>query len=71
MEKSTSTLEARVRELQGKTSTQEHSSRNIAAPVSSGQFPRQSRRADPTPDRNEETSNLHLQEVSNGYSVKD
>ena len=44
--KSTSTLEAQVRELQGKTITKGGSSRKIAAPVSSEQFPRQSRRAD-------------------------
>ncbi|KAK4816511.1 hypothetical protein QYF61_017611 [Mycteria americana] len=61
--KSTSTLEARVRELQGKTITQGGSSRKIAVPVSSGQFPRQSRRAGLTPDLNEGTSDLHLQEV--------
>ncbi|KAK4822055.1 hypothetical protein QYF61_008864 [Mycteria americana] len=37
--KSTSTLEARVCELQGKTITKGSSSRKIAAPVSSEQFP--------------------------------
>ncbi|KAK4811062.1 hypothetical protein QYF61_016348 [Mycteria americana] len=34
----------------------------IAAPVSSGQFPRQSKRADLTPDFNEETPDLYVQE---------
>ncbi|GAB0208015.1 hypothetical protein GRJ2_003267200 [Grus japonensis] len=37
--KPTSTLEARVCELQGKTITKGDSSRKIAVPVSSGQFP--------------------------------
>ncbi|KAK4823308.1 hypothetical protein QYF61_000521 [Mycteria americana] len=60
--KSTSTLEARVRELQGKTIMQGGSSRKIAAPVSSGQFPTQSRRADPTSDINKGTSDSYLQE---------
>ncbi|XP_074696053.1 E3 ubiquitin-protein ligase AMFR isoform X3 [Strix aluco] len=61
--KSTLTLEARVRELQGKTITKGGSSRKIAAPASSGQFPRQSRRA----DLNEGTSDSYFQVVSRKY----
>uniref|UniRef100_A0A8C0FKI1 E3 ubiquitin-protein ligase AMFR n=1 Tax=Bubo bubo TaxID=30461 RepID=A0A8C0FKI1_BUBBB len=61
--KSTLTLEARVRELQGRTITKGGSSRKIAAPASSGQFPRQSRRA----DLNEGTSDSYLQVVSRKY----
>ncbi|KAK4811303.1 hypothetical protein QYF61_023355 [Mycteria americana] len=60
--KPTSTLEARVRELQGKTVTKGGSSRKIAALVSSGQFPRQSKRADFTPDFNEEIPDSYVQE---------
>ncbi|KAM6101009.1 uncharacterized protein LJ206_009010 [Theristicus caerulescens] len=63
--KSTSTLEARVRELQGKTTTKAGSPRKIAAPVSSEQFPRQSRRDDFVSDLNKEIFDSHLQEVSN------
>ena len=66
--KSTSTLEARVRELQGKTITKGGSSRKIAASGSSGQFPRQSGRADLPPDPMERNSNPFLQEVSSEYS---
>ncbi|KAK4810757.1 hypothetical protein QYF61_007731 [Mycteria americana] len=61
--KPTSTLEARVHELQGKTITKGGSSRKIAAPVSSGQFPRQSKRADLTPDLNEGAPDTYVQEV--------
>ncbi|KAK4807005.1 hypothetical protein QYF61_000334 [Mycteria americana] len=61
--KPTSTLEARVRQLQGKTITKGGSSRKIAAPVSSGQFPRQSKRADFTPDFNEEIPDSYTQEM--------
>ncbi|KAK4807088.1 hypothetical protein QYF61_018429 [Mycteria americana] len=61
--KPTSTLEARVRELQGKTITKGGSSRKIAAPVSSGQFPRQSQRADLTLDYNEATPDSYIQEM--------
>ncbi|KAM6104279.1 uncharacterized protein LJ206_019086 isoform 2-T2 [Theristicus caerulescens] len=63
--KSTSTLEARVCELQGKTITKGGSSRKIDAPVSSKQFPRQSRRADFASDLNKGIFDSHLQEVSN------
>ncbi|KAK4806844.1 LOW QUALITY PROTEIN: hypothetical protein QYF61_012565 [Mycteria americana] len=69
--KPTSTLEARVRELQGKTITKGGSSRKIAALVSSGQFPRQSRRADLTPDFNEGTPDSYIQEVVNEYCDQD
>ncbi|KAK4807210.1 hypothetical protein QYF61_024330 [Mycteria americana] len=58
--KPTSTLEARVR-----------SSRKIAAPVSSGQFPRQSQRADLTPDSNEGAPDSYVQEVGNEYYDQD
>ncbi|KAK4806727.1 hypothetical protein QYF61_007525 [Mycteria americana] len=69
--KPTSTLEARVRELQGKTITKGSSSRKIAAPVSSGQFPRQSKRADFTPDFNEEIPDSYTQEMGNEYYDQD
>ncbi|KAK4813534.1 hypothetical protein QYF61_009577 [Mycteria americana] len=69
--KPTLTLEARVRELQGKTITQGGSSRKIAAPVPSGHFPRQSRRAALTPDFDEGTPDSYLQEVGNEYYDQD
>ena len=65
--KSTLTLEAQVCELQEKIITKGGSFRGIAAPVSSGQVPRQSRRADLTSDYNKGTSDLYLQEMSNEY----
>ena len=58
--KPTSVLDARVRELKGKTTRKGDSSRKDAAPVS-----RQSRRAS---DPLEGTSKSFLQEVSNKYS---
>ncbi|XP_026712425.1 E3 ubiquitin-protein ligase AMFR isoform X1 [Athene cunicularia] len=61
--KSTVTLEARVRELQGKPITKGNSSRKIVASASSRQFPRQSRRA----NLNEGTSDSYLQVVSRKY----
>ena len=64
--KPTSTLEAQVRELQGKAVTKGRSSGKIASLVSSGQVSRQSRRADLTSDLNKGTSDLYLQ-VSNEY----
>ncbi|KAK4815594.1 hypothetical protein QYF61_004809, partial [Mycteria americana] len=67
--KPTSTLEARVPELQGKTITKGGSSRKIAVPVSSGQFPRQSRRADLTPDLNEGTAKIADPNWPRGYSI--
>jgi len=63
--KSTLTLEAQGYGLQGKTITKGDSSRKIAAAVSSGQSPRQSRRADLPSDPLEGISDSHLQEVSN------
>ena len=66
--KSTSTLQAEVHELQGKTTMKGDSSRKTAAPVSSGQFPRQSRRADLISDPLEGTSEPILREVGNGHS---
>jgi len=51
--------------LQGKAITKEGFSRKTAAPVSSGQFPRQSRRADLPSDPMEGTYVSYLQEVSN------
>ncbi|KAK4807223.1 LOW QUALITY PROTEIN: hypothetical protein QYF61_024343 [Mycteria americana] len=69
--KPTSTLEARVRELQGKTITKGGSSRKIAAPVSSGQFPRQSQRADLTLDFNEGAPDSYVQEMGNEYYDQD
>ena len=61
--KPTSVLDARVRELKGKTTRKGDSSRKDAAPVS-----RQSRRAS---DPLEGTSKSFLQEVSNKYSDQD
>ena len=65
--KPTSVLDARVCELQGKTITNECSSRKMAAPVSGGQCERcarQSGRADLTADPMRRNSNPFLQEVS-------
>ena len=66
--KPTLVLDARVHELKGKTTRKGDSSRKDAAPVSSKQFPRQSRRAS---DPLEGTSKSFLQEVSNEYSDQD
>jgi len=66
--KPTSTPMARVHELQGKTITKGDSSRKNAAPVSTGQFPRQSRKPDLTSDPLEETSKSFLQQTNNEYS---
>ena len=65
--KPTSVLDARVCELQGKTNTNEDSSRKIVAPVSGGQCEwcaRQSGRADLTPDPMRRNSNPFLPKVS-------
>ena len=63
--KLTSTPEAGVRELQGRTITQGGSSRKAAAPISSEQVPRQrSRSADFISELNRETHDSDLQEVS-------
>ncbi|GAB0182827.1 ubiquitin carboxyl-terminal hydrolase 4 [Grus japonensis] len=69
--KPTSILQARLHELQGKTVTKGDSSRKNAAPVSSGQFPRPSRRPTCTYDPLEGTSKSFLQEVSNEYDDQD
>ncbi|KAK4829835.1 hypothetical protein QYF61_006845 [Mycteria americana] len=69
--KPTSTLEARVHELQGQTITQGGSSRKTVAPVSTEQFHRQSRRADLTSDLNEGNLDSYLQDVSNNYHDQD
>ncbi|GAB0205761.1 hypothetical protein GRJ2_003041700 [Grus japonensis] len=69
--KPTSTLWARVHELQGKTTVQRDSSRKNAAPVSTGQPPRPSERPDRTYDPLEGTSKSFLQEVSSDYDEQD
>ncbi|GAB0202683.1 hypothetical protein GRJ2_002733900 [Grus japonensis] len=69
--KPTSTLRARVHELQGKTAVQRDSSRKNAAPVSTGQPPRSSERPDRTYDPLEGTSKSFLQEVSSDYDEQD
>ncbi|GAB0206837.1 hypothetical protein GRJ2_003149300 [Grus japonensis] len=69
--KPTSTLRARVHELQGKTAVQRDSSRKNAAPVSTGQSPRSSGRPDRTYDPLEGTSKSFLQEVSSEYDEQD
>jgi len=61
--KPTLALKARVCELQGKTITNEDPPRKIAAPVYSGQFPRQSRWLDFTSDPRGGTSDWFLQGV--------
>jgi len=69
--KPTSTLEARVCELQGKTITKGDSSRKNATPASIRKLSRQSRESDLTFDPLEETSKSLLQEVSNKFSDQD
>ena len=54
-------LEARVQDLQGKTTARKHPSRKTTAPVSVGQ----GRRADHTFDPDEGTSVLQSQQSSN------
>ncbi|PKU43546.1 hypothetical protein llap_6150 [Limosa lapponica baueri] len=58
----TSILQAWVQELQGRPTTKRDLSRKSATPVSSGQFPRQSRRPDLTSNPLEGTSKSFLQE---------
>jgi len=60
-----------MRKLQGKTNTKGDSSGKTAAPVSSGQLPRQSRRTDLTSDPLEGTFKSFLQEASNEYYHQD
>ncbi|GAB0205183.1 hypothetical protein GRJ2_002983900 [Grus japonensis] len=69
--KPTSTLQACVHELQGKTAGQRDSSRKNAAPVSTGQPPRSSGRPDRTCDPLEGTSKSVLQEVNSDYDEQD
>jgi len=69
--KPTSSLEARVRELRGKTITKGDSLRKNAAPVSSSQLSRPGRQFDPDSDPLERTSNSFLQQVSSKFSDQD
>ncbi|GAB0205197.1 hypothetical protein GRJ2_002985300 [Grus japonensis] len=69
--KPTSTLQACVHELQGKTAGQRDSSRKNAAPVSTGQPPRSSGRPDRTYDPLEGTSKSVLQEMTSEYGEQD
>ncbi|GAB0208007.1 ubiquitin carboxyl-terminal hydrolase 4 [Grus japonensis] len=69
--KPTSTLRARVHELQGKTAVKRDSSRKNAAPVSTWQPPRSSERPDGTYDPLEGTSKSFLQEMSSEYDEQD
>ncbi|GAB0208561.1 PHD finger protein 7-like [Grus japonensis] len=69
--KPTSTLRARVHELQGKTAVKRDSSRKDAAPVSTWQPPRPSERTDRTYDPLEGTSKSFLQEVNSDYDEQD
>ncbi|GAB0207786.1 hypothetical protein GRJ2_003244300 [Grus japonensis] len=69
--KPTSTLRARVCELQGKTVVKRDSSRKNAAPVSTGQPPRPSERPNRSYDPLEGTSKSFLQEVSSDYDEQD
>jgi len=69
--KPTSSLEARVRELQGKTITKGDSVKKNAAPVSSSQLSRPGRQFDLVSDPLEGTSKLFLQQVSSKFSDQD
>jgi len=68
MKKPTSTLEARVNELQGKTITKGDSSRKNVAPVSTRQPSRQGRQLDLASDPPERTSKSFLQGVANSLT---
>lgn len=57
-------------ELQGKTITNVDSSRKIAAPVSSRQFPRQNGMANLTPDSVVKNSNPFSQEVGGKFYIQ-
>jgi len=65
--KPTSALEVQVHELQGKAITKGDSVRKNATPVSSGQFPTQSRKLDLTSDPLEGTSKSFLEQVNKEY----
>jgi len=69
--KPTSSVEARVRELQGKTITKGDSVRKNAAPVSSSQLSRPGRQFDLDSDSLEGTSKSFLQQVSSKFSDQD
>jgi len=69
--KSTSVLEAQMRELQGKTITKGDSSRKNAAPVSNGQLSRQGSQFDLDSNTPEGTSKSFLQQVSTNFSDQD
>ena len=69
--KPTSTLEARVRELRGKTITKGDSVRKNAAPVSSSQLSRPGGQFDLDSDPLEGTSKSFLQQVSSKFSDQD
>jgi len=69
--KPTSSLEAQVRELRGKTITKGDSVRKNAAPVSSSQLSRPGRQFDPDSDPLEGTSKSFLQQVSSKLSDED
>ena len=67
----TSTLAARVNELQGNTAARRGSPRKNAAPVFVGQSSRGSRRADVILDPEEGTSASHFQELRDRHSNQD
>ena len=69
--KPTSDIEARVRELQGKTITKGDSVRKNAAPVSSSQLSRPGRQFDLDSNPLEVTSKSFLQQVSSKFSDQD
>jgi len=69
--KPTSSLEARVRELRGKTITKEDSLRKNATPVSSSQLSRPGRQFDFDSNPLEGTSKSFLQQVSSKFPDQD
>jgi len=69
--KPTSSLEALVRELRGKTITKGDSVRKNAIPVSSSQLTRPGRQFDLDSDPLEGTSKSFLQQVSSKFSDRD
>jgi len=69
--KPTSSLEARVRELRGKTITKGDSVRKNAGPVSSSQLSRPGRQFDLDSDPLEGTSKSFLQQASSKFSDQD
>jgi len=69
--KPTSSLEAQVRELLGKTITKGHSVRKNAAPVSSSQLSRPGREFGLDSDPLEGSSKSFLQQMSSKFSDDD